>query len=152
VSSVSLSRDGRWNGIRGTPNDRYKRNVTESGIYGDAYLLETATGRIERLTSNAETGESPVSFSPDGSLLAISAPNDWTYFRDSKIWVRATAGAGAAWRKLGDVRRGPQRGLVVRRRETIYTSTASRAPPRSSPCPWKAGRSVASRTFTAPCS
>ncbi len=101
VSSVSLSRDGRWLGFRGTPNDRYKRNVTESGIYGDAYLLETATGRIERLTSNAEAGESPVSFSPDGSLLAISAPNDWTYFRDGKIWVRATAGAGAAWRKLG---------------------------------------------------
>jgi dipeptidyl aminopeptidase/acylaminoacyl peptidase len=75
--------------------------VTESGIYGDAYLLELATGRIERLTTNAEIGESPVSFSPDGSRLAISAPNDWTYFRDAKLWVRATATPGGPFRKLG---------------------------------------------------
>jgi dipeptidyl aminopeptidase/acylaminoacyl peptidase len=101
VSNVSLSRDGKWVGFRGTPNDRYKRNVTETGIYGDAYLVETASGRIERLTNNAETGESQVSFSPDGSTIAISAPNDWTYFRDNKIWVRPTAGSGAAWKKLG---------------------------------------------------
>ena len=101
VSNVSLSRDGKWLGFRGTPNDRYKRNVTETGIYGDAYLVETATGRIERLTNNAEAGESPVAFSPDGSMLAISAPNDWTYFRDNKIWIRPTASSGAAWKKLG---------------------------------------------------
>ena len=101
VNAVSLSRDGKWIGFRGTPNDRYKRNVTETSIYGDAYLVEAATGRIERLTSNAEAGESQVSFSPDGSMLAISAPNDWTYFRDNKIWVRPTAANGAAWKKLG---------------------------------------------------
>ena len=101
VSNVSLSRDGKWIGFRGTPNDRYKRNVTEASIYGDAYLVEAATGRVERLTTNAEAGESPVSFSPDGSLLAISAPNDWTYFRDDKIYVRPTASSGAAWTKLG---------------------------------------------------
>jgi dipeptidyl aminopeptidase/acylaminoacyl peptidase len=101
VSNVSLSRDGKWIGFRGTPNDRYKRNVTETSIYGDVYLVEAATGRVERLTTNADAGESPVSFSPDGSLLAISAPNDWTYFRDDKIYVRPTASSGAAWRKLG---------------------------------------------------
>jgi len=101
VSNVSMSRDGKWVGFRGTPNDRYKRNVTETSIYGDAYLLETATGHIERLTTNAELGESPVEFSPDGAMIAISAPNDWTYFRDNKIWVRPTATPGAAWRKLG---------------------------------------------------
>jgi Tol biopolymer transport system component len=118
VSNVSLSRDGKWIGFRGTPNDRYKRNVTEASIYGDAYLVEAATGRVERLTTNAEAGESPVSFSPDGSMLAISAPNDWTYFRDDKIYVRPTASSGAAWTKLGrELRRRPQRGLVVRRRQ-----------------------------------
>jgi dipeptidyl aminopeptidase/acylaminoacyl peptidase len=99
--NVSISRDGKWVGFRGTPNDRYKRNVTETSIYGDAYLVETATGRIERLTTNAEAGESQVSFSPDGSLLAISAPNDWTYFRDSKIWIRPTATPGASARPPG---------------------------------------------------
>ena len=101
VSGVTISRDGKWVGFRGTPNDRYKRNVTETFIYGDVYLLETSTGRIERLTNNAEAGESPISFSPDGSMIAISAPNDWTYFRDNKIWVRPTATSGAPWRKLG---------------------------------------------------
>jgi dipeptidyl aminopeptidase/acylaminoacyl peptidase len=101
VSAVTQSRDGRWLGFRGTPNDRYQRNVTETSIYGDAYLLEIASGKIERLTSNTEVPESPVSFSPDGSIVAISAPNDWTYFRDGKLWVRPTAAPGSAWRKLG---------------------------------------------------
>jgi dipeptidyl aminopeptidase/acylaminoacyl peptidase len=102
VGAVTLSRDGKWAGFRGTPNDRYMRNVTETTIYGDAYLLELATGRIERLTNNTDVGESSVSFSPDGSLLAISAANDWTYFRDNKIYVRPTGQPGAAWKKLGD--------------------------------------------------
>ncbi len=101
VSNLTLSRDGKWAAFRGTPNDRYKRNVTESGIYGDVYLVETASGRIERLTTNAEIGESGVSFSPDGATIAIAAANDWTYFRDGKIWVRPTASTGAAWKKLG---------------------------------------------------
>jgi len=101
VSGVTLSRDGRWLGFRGTFNNRYQRNITEASNYADAYLMETATGRIERLTSNAEIGESTVSFSPDGAMMAISAENDWTYFRDEKIWVRPTAAPGAPWRKLG---------------------------------------------------
>ncbi|HEX9895079.1 MAG TPA: hypothetical protein VGA78_14205, partial [Gemmatimonadales bacterium] len=100
VGGVTLSRDGRWAGFRGTPNDRYKRNVTETGIYGDAYLLELESGKIERLTTN-EVGEGPVTFSPDGSMIALSAPNDWAYFRDSKIWVRPVTPAGAPWKKLG---------------------------------------------------
>lgn len=101
VRGVTLSQDGRWIGYRATPDDRYKRNITESRNHDDVYLLETATGRVERLTDNEEIGESSVSFSPDGSMMAISAPNDWTYFRDEKIWVRPTAARGAAWRKLG---------------------------------------------------
>lgn len=89
VSGVTLSRDGRWIGFRGTLNNRYLRTVTESAIYGDAYLLETATGRIERLTENSEVAESPVSFSPDGSRLAIAAPNEWTggFKRSSQQFV-----------------------------------------------------------------
>jgi dipeptidyl aminopeptidase/acylaminoacyl peptidase len=101
VSGVTWSRDGRWIGFRGTPNDRYQRNVTESGIYGDAYLLEVASGKIERLSRNADVPESPVSFSPDGGWVALSAPNEWTYFRDNKIWIRPTGQRGAPWKKLG---------------------------------------------------
>jgi len=127
VSDVTLSRDGKWLGFQGTPNDRYKRNVTESGIYGDAYLLETATGRIERLTTNAEIGESALSFSPDGAMIALSAANDWTYFRDSKIWVRPTAAAGAPWKKLGGAYDGDLNvGWWSDDGKTIYTTDGIR--------------------------
>jgi len=101
VGGVTMSEDSRWIGFRGTVNDRYKRNVTEAGIYADAYVIEAASGKITRLTENAEVGESSVSFSPDGSMLAISAPNDWTYFRDQKLWVKPTANLAAPWKKLG---------------------------------------------------
>jgi dipeptidyl aminopeptidase/acylaminoacyl peptidase len=101
VGGVTISDDSRWIGFRGTVNDRYKRNVTETGIYADVYVIEAASGKVTRLTENAEVGESPVSFSPDGSMVAISASNDWTYFRDEKLWVKPTANPGAPWRKLG---------------------------------------------------
>ena len=101
VEGVTISRDGAWVGFQGTFNNRYQRNVTESDSYADVYLLQTATGKIERLTNNAEIGESTVSFSRDGSMLAIAAENDWTYFRDQKLYVRPTAQPGAPWRKLG---------------------------------------------------
>ena len=101
VEGVTISRDGAWVGFQGTFNNRYQRNVTESDSYVDVYLLQTATGKIERLTNNAEIGESTVSFSRDGSMLAIAAENDWTYFRDQKLYVRPTAQPGAPWRKLG---------------------------------------------------
>src|SRR5688572_31256175 len=52
VSTFTISPDGKWVGFRGTSADRYKRNVTEQNINADLYLLETATGQIERLTNN----------------------------------------------------------------------------------------------------
>ena len=57
VSGVTISRDSRWVGLQGTPNDRYMRTVTERGIYADLYLLEVATGEIERITENEEIRE-----------------------------------------------------------------------------------------------
>ena len=102
VSGVTLSDDGRWAGFRGSPNDRYQRTVTEAGIYDDLYLLDLGSGRIERLTTNSEIGESALSFSPDGRWIAFSASNDFVYPRDSKVYLRETAAAGGTWRKLGD--------------------------------------------------
>lgn len=107
VGGVTLSDDGRWVGFQGAPNDRYRRTVTESGIYDDLYLLEVATGRIERLTTNSEIDESQLSFSPDGQWMAFSAANDFTYARDPKIYLRRVADAGAPWRKLGGEHDGP---------------------------------------------
>src|SRR5262249_5570537 len=79
VSDVTISNDSKWLGYRGTPKDRYQRTVTEATIYADLYLLEVATGKIERLTDNKEIDESALSFSPDSSTIAFSASDDFTY-------------------------------------------------------------------------
>ncbi len=102
VTSVTLSKDAKWIGFRGTAQDRYLRTVTEAPDYADLYLLEVATGKIERLTTNKDIAESPVSFSPDSSLLAFSAADDFTYFRNARVYLRPIAGAGGKLKKLGD--------------------------------------------------
>ncbi len=105
VSGVTMSRDSKWLGFQGTPNDRYKRTVTESGIYADLYLFEVATGNIERLTENEEVREGAITFSSDSSMLAFSASNDFVYNRDQKVWVRPVA--GGPLKKLGGDHDGP---------------------------------------------
>ncbi|MHB1328677.1 MAG: hypothetical protein ACYC2K_10800, partial [Gemmatimonadales bacterium] len=87
VASASVSPDGKWVGLRGSPDDRYRRTVTEAGTYDDLYLVEVATGTVERITENAEAGESNISFSPDSRWLAFSAPNDFVYSRDPKLYL-----------------------------------------------------------------
>ena len=99
VSDVTISKDSKWLGFRGTPKDRYQRTVTETAIYADLYLLEVASGKIERLTENKEIGESALSFSPDNSVIAFSASDDFTYFRNNRAYIRPIA--GGKWKKLG---------------------------------------------------
>jgi dipeptidyl aminopeptidase/acylaminoacyl peptidase len=103
VADFSISDDGRWLAFRGTAEDRYKRNITEQFINSDVYLLETATGQIERLTSNSEVSESLPRFSPDGQLIAFSAPDDLTQYnmKNNRVYVRRTTDRGGQWRKLG---------------------------------------------------
>jgi dipeptidyl aminopeptidase/acylaminoacyl peptidase len=101
VSDVTISKDSKWIGFRGTPNNRYLRTVTEANSYSDLYLLEVATSKIERLTNNQDIGESAVRFSPDNSMIAFSADDDFTYFRNNRAYVRATTDRGGKWKKLG---------------------------------------------------
>ncbi|HSJ10453.1 MAG TPA: S9 family peptidase [Longimicrobiales bacterium] len=103
VSGFSISDDGRWVGFRGTAADRYKRTITESFLNSDLYLLETATGRIERITDNEEVAETNLSFSPDGRWVAFSAPDDLTRYtmRNTRVYLRAPGARGGEWRKLG---------------------------------------------------
>jgi dipeptidyl aminopeptidase/acylaminoacyl peptidase len=103
VSSITVSDDGRWVSFRGTSADRYQRNITEAGINADTYLLETATGAIERITRNQEVGESNLSFSPDGRWAAFSAPDDLEKYsmKNQRVYLRAVADRGGEWRKLG---------------------------------------------------
>jgi dipeptidyl aminopeptidase/acylaminoacyl peptidase len=103
VSGINISDDSRWVGYRGTSSDRYKRNITEQNINADLYLLETATGAIERLTNNAEVGENGPSFSPDGRWIAFAAPDDLTKYsmKNTRVYVRAIGDRGGAFRKIG---------------------------------------------------
>jgi dipeptidyl aminopeptidase/acylaminoacyl peptidase len=99
VSNITVSKDGRWIGFHGAPKDRYLRTITEANIYADLYLLDTASGKIERLTNNREIGESPLSFSPDSSMIAFAAADELTYFRNSRVYMRPVT--GGQWKKLG---------------------------------------------------
>jgi dipeptidyl aminopeptidase/acylaminoacyl peptidase len=103
VGSFEISEDGKYIAFRGIASDRYKRNITEQNINGDNFLLEVATGSIERLTSNAEVGESTPSFSPDSKWMAFSGPDDLTAYsmKNQRVYVRAVADKGGQWRKLG---------------------------------------------------
>jgi dipeptidyl aminopeptidase/acylaminoacyl peptidase len=103
VADFTISKDGRWVGFRGIAAERYKRNITEQGIHADLYLLEVATGAIERLTSNSEVAESALSFSPDGRWIAFSAPDELTRYSmtNRRVYLRRVDDRGGEWRKLG---------------------------------------------------
>ncbi len=102
VSGFTVSDDGKWVGFRGSSTNRYQRNITQEGLYADLYLLEVASGQIERLTNNFEVGEGGLSFSPDGRWIAFSAPDDLTRYSMSngRVYVRAVADRGRPFRKL----------------------------------------------------
>jgi dipeptidyl aminopeptidase/acylaminoacyl peptidase len=103
VTSFEISPDGRWIGYNGVSAERYRRNITEQNINADLYLLEVATGQIERLTDNEEVGESGPYFSPDGRLVAFVAPDvmDRYSMTNRRIYVRPVAQRGGEFRKLG---------------------------------------------------
>jgi dipeptidyl aminopeptidase/acylaminoacyl peptidase len=128
VGEVTVSPNGTYVGFKGAPNNRYRRNTTEEGEAADLYLLDVNTGGIERLTKNAEIEESNLSFSPDGKSIAFAAPNDFTYGRFEKIYLRETAAAGKPWKKLAGRYDGlPSIGWWSNDGRTIYFDDGIRA-------------------------
>ena len=126
--NFTLSNDGKWLGFSATKNDRYARNITEEGINADLYLIDLTSGAIERLTNNVDLGENGLSFSPDGQWVGFSAPNDFTYFRDNKVYLRRTTDKGGQWRKLGGAYDGDVGiGWWSEDGKTIYYSDGVRA-------------------------
>jgi Tol biopolymer transport system component len=103
VQTVVVSPDGRWVGFTGGSAARYERNITEAGINGDLFLLEVASGQIERLTQNREVSEGDLSFSPDSRRIAFSAPDDLTRYTMSnqRVYLRDVSARGTPFRKLG---------------------------------------------------
>jgi dipeptidyl aminopeptidase/acylaminoacyl peptidase len=130
VTGFTVSKDGKWVGIRGGSTKRYERNITQEGLYSDLYLVETATGQVERLTNNVEVGESGPSFSPDGRWVAFTAPDDLTRYSmtNGRVYVRAVGDRGQPFRKLdggfdGDV----SIGFWSKDGSTIYFNEGVRA-------------------------
>ncbi|HEX6163044.1 MAG TPA: prolyl oligopeptidase family serine peptidase [Vicinamibacterales bacterium] len=104
ADDFTISKDSKWIGFRGLSTNRYERGITAENLYSDLYLLEVATGSIERLTSNKEVGEGMVSFSPDSTQLAFSAPDDMSAYNmsNNRVYIRAVADRGKPFRKLGE--------------------------------------------------
>ena len=103
VTDFEIAPDGKYVAFRGISSDRYKRNVTEQGINGDNFLVDVASGQIERLTNNVEVNESTPRFSPDSKWIAFSGPDDLAKYsmKNSRVYIRAVADKGGQWRKLG---------------------------------------------------
>src|SRR5262249_32558242 len=101
VADVTVSQDSQWIGFRGIRQDRYVRTITEADDFSDLYLVNVASAEIERLTNNEDIEESALRFSPDSTMIAFAADDDFQFFRNSRIYVRAVKNAGGKWRKLG---------------------------------------------------
>ena len=103
ATQFALSDDGKWVGYRGQSLKRYERGITAESLYADLYLLEVATGNIERLTNNFEVSESGLSFSPDSQWIAYSSADDTTRYTmsNSRIYLRAIGDRGKPFRKVG---------------------------------------------------
>jgi dipeptidyl aminopeptidase/acylaminoacyl peptidase len=130
VDDVTISDDGKWIGFRGLAADRYKRGITSENIYSDLYLVEAATGTVERLTNNAEIGESGLSFSPDSRLVAFSGPDNFDAYSmsNARVYVRAIADRGKPFRKIGDTFDGNVRvGFWAKDGSTIYFNEGIKA-------------------------
>lgn len=103
VENFELSPDGRWIAFTGGSPSRYERNITGARLYGDQYLMDLATSRVERLTENFEVGEGQATFSPDSRLIAFSAPDDLERYSmtENRIYLRDVTARGEPFRKLG---------------------------------------------------
>ncbi len=103
VSGFNISPDGRHVGFTGVSSERYRRNITEQGLHGDLYLLEVASGQLERLTETNEVSPGGPFFSPDGRWLAFTAPADLTRYSmaNRHLHLRALGDRGGEWRILG---------------------------------------------------
>lgn len=112
IGSFVLSDDGMWLGITGGSANRYERNITSSRLYADLFLMEVATGHIERLTENFEVSEGGLDFSPDSRMVLFSGPDDMTKYSmtESRVYVREVADRGGDFRKLGSSFDGSARG------------------------------------------
>ena len=102
VGDFTISDDGKWIGFHGISPNRYERNILEQNDNADLYLLEVATGKIERLTNNKDIAEGAVSFSPDSEARRVLCAGRFpVHAPEQAVYVRDVAQRGGQFRKLG---------------------------------------------------
>ena len=116
VGDFVISDDGKWVGYHGISTNRFQRNILEQMDYADLYLLEIASGNVERLTNNADISESEISFSPDSKTVAFAAPDDFTFMHNARVYLRPAANRGGKRQQADRPRR---LGLLSRRQRDL---------------------------------
>ncbi len=101
VGDLTISPDGKYLAYHGLSASRYERNILEQNLYADLYLLDVASGSVERLTKNAEAQESAPSFSPDGKTIAFSATDEFIMRHSGRVYLRDVSAKGGVFKKLG---------------------------------------------------
>ncbi len=130
VDDFTISDDSKWIGFRGLSANRYQRGITQENLYSDQYLVDAATGAVERLTRNTEVGESGLRFSPDSSKVAYSAPDsgDGYSMTNNRVYVRAVADRGRPFQKIGTTFDGDVNiGFWAKDGNTIYFNEGIKA-------------------------
>ncbi len=128
VGDFTVSDDGRWIGFHGISANRYERNILEQMDNADLYLLEVSSGQIERLTHNTDISERSVDFSPDSKWVAFSAPDDFVFMHNQRVYLREVGARGQAFKKLGAGHDGDvTTGFWSKDGRTIYYNEGVRA-------------------------
>jgi dipeptidyl aminopeptidase/acylaminoacyl peptidase len=89
VGEFKVSRNGQWLSILMNSTDRFIDPLDRRDT--EAYLYSVLSGNLTRLTDNRVT-ESLPQVSPDGQWLAFRAPEEFTYQRRNRIYLRGTMG------------------------------------------------------------
>ncbi|MBT8218194.1 MAG: S9 family peptidase, partial [Bacteroidia bacterium] len=103
VSNFEISDDSKWVAYSGTSAKRYERNITEQRINADPFLLNVATGSIERLVQNEGVSEGSLSFSPDSKNIAFVASKDMSGYnmKSRRCYIRSVDAKGEPFRMIG---------------------------------------------------
>ncbi len=95
VGQFLVSKNGDWITFTGNSMDRYVDPLDRRD--SEAYAYHIPSSKVERLTTNKAPESTPI-VSPDGQWVAISAPDDFSYFRRNRVYVRPVS--GGKWRKI----------------------------------------------------
>jgi len=97
VATFDISDDSKWVAFRSASVDRHTGLIDNDT---EVYLVQLASGDIRRVTNN-KVAEGGVSISPDSQWLLFTAPDEFTWGRNSKFYLQPVTG-GTTRKLLGD--------------------------------------------------